>query len=859
MSLLPRDFRRRHGEEIMQLAAHYAEGRGWLGRSWVWLRAAVDLVVVSASGRGSLTESVRRDLGTGVRSLSRDPGFALFAIGIVGLGVGASVTVFSVARALLLRPLPFTEPERLVWVSNGEFGRGQELSSISVQSGQLEPLREVATQFTDVGGYHLFDRDGDHTLQIGDVPERATRLRVTPNFFDVLGVSPLEGRFFVPDELTDDGPGVVVLTYGGWLRFFGGSRSAVGESVVLDGATATVVGVLPPSFDFTEIFAPGRSVDYVSPFPLTEGSNRTGNTLGLIGRLAPGASIASAQAEAEALVRNDLTNEFDPVVRPLRDHLSGGFRPALSLLAASVFLVMLMVCANLSNLLLARGAARRQELSIRSAIGAGRGRLVRHLLTENLLLGLGGSALGVALAFWGTRQLASLDLPIPMLGQTRVDGTALALAVAAAVAVALLFGMVPALRATHADPGAALNEGARGSSDGRGATNLRHGLVVSQVAMACLLLVVSTLTARSLGQLAGTDLGYDPEGRIALRVDPSTRFADNASRLGYYSGILTRARATPGLNEVGLSDVLPMAFNRRWGFSVVGGSGEDRIYPYVRIVSDGYVGAMGLSLVRGRDLTADDDGASVRVALINDVLAERVWGGVDPLGAAFETSGQEYEVVGVVRATRQLSVDQAPGPEIFLPIRQVGDHSAVHMLIQGDRPPEDLAALARGAVREVDPSVPLDQVVTVESVVGATLSPRRFLVGLLAGFAFFALILAALGIYAVIAYSVSRRRREIGIHIALGATNQLVVGRMVRESLALTTVGLAVGIGASFLAAGILESQLFGIQATDPATLGGVAVLLTLVGALASWIPARRALAVSPVEAVRGGGGSGQG
>lgn len=852
LALLPRDFRREHGEEICELATRYAEGRSAVGRAAVWVRAAIDLMMVAAQSRRGVLDGLGRDIRYGLRSLRRDLGFALFAVGIVGFGVGASVTVFGVARALLLRPLPFMEPERLVWISNGEFGRGERLSNISVQSGQLEPLRNAATQFIDVGGYHLFDREGDHTLRVGTRPLRATRLRVTENFFAVLGVTPMVGRLFDDDEVLDDSPPVILLTHGGWLRFFSGAGDVVGSSVELDDGTATVIGILPPSFDFTRIFTPGSRIDYVAPFPLSERSNRTGNTLGLIGRLAADATIASAQAEAEALVRTDLTNDFEPVVRPLREHLSGSFRPALLLLTASVLLVMLMVCANLSNLLLARGAARQRELSIRAAIGAGRKRLVQQLLTESLILGLGGALLGIVLALNGTRFLASLDLRIPMLGDTRVDATALLLALGASVGVTLLFGVAPAVRGTDVDPNESLKDGARGASEGRGQATLRRTLVVSQVAIACLLLVSSALTVRSLVHLVDTDLGYDPSGRIALRIDPSTRFASDAERVGYYAEVLGRVREAPGIAAAGLTDVLPMAFNRRWDLDVVGRPDDDGVYPFVRVVSEGYLAAMGLDLLAGRDLTTRDGPAAPRVGLINEALAEGIWGDESPVGALARTSGREFEVIGVVRSTRQVSVDQVPGPEIFLPIRQLGDQPAVHLIVRGDRPAEDLIAVAREAVRGVAPSIPLDNVVSLDAVVGASLAPKRFLAWLLGGFALFALVLAALGIYAVIAYSVTQRRREIGIHVALGATNALVARRLVRESMAMTAVGLVAGLALSLLAARTMQAVLFEIEATDPVTLTGVAVVLLAVSGAASWIPARRALAVSPVEAVSG-------
>mgnify|MGYP002623363090 CR=1 FL=1 len=853
LSLLPERFRREHGEEICELASRYAEGRSAPGRALVWARAGLDLLVVAARGRTGLFDGLVRDVRYGVRSLRRDLGFALFAVAIVGLGIGASVTVFSVARALLLRPLPFDDPDRLVFVSNGDFGRGQALSAISVQSGHVESLRASATQFVDVGGYHLFDREGDHTLHLAGGPVRATRLRVTDNFFDVLGVEPIVGRLFAPDEVLDESPPVILLTWPSWQRHFQGDPGVIGSSVRLDATSATVIGVLPASFDYTQIFAPGSRVDYVAPFPWSERSHRTGNTLAVIGRLAPGATLASAQAEAEAAVLppGERINDFEPVVTPLREHLSGGYRPTVLLLSASVVLVMLMVCANLSNLLLARGAARERELSIRAAIGAERRRLVQQLLTESLMLAGAGTLLGVLLAVNGTRLLATLDLRIPMLGQTRVDATALVLAVGAAAAVALLFGVAPALRGTDVDPGESLQDGARGSSHGRGHSALRRMLVVSQVAMACLLLVASTLTARSLVHLTRTDLGYEPGGTIAMRIDPSQRFDDDEVRVRYLSDVLDAVRAAPGVRAAGLADMLPMAFNRRWDARAIDRS-DERVFPYMRLVSEGYVEAMGLEVVEGRSLTADDGPDAPSVGLINEVLARALWGDDSPVGSRVRTSGREFEVVGVVRSTRQLSVDQEPGPEMFLHIRQLADHNAIHLIVRADRPTEDMVALTRAAVRGVDGRVPLDQVVALGAVVDSSLAPRRFLAWLLGSFAAFALALAALGIYAVVSYSVAQRRREIGIRIALGATSTLVVRHLVRDTLTMTALGLTAGLGLALAASGLIRGLLYGVAADDPLTLGAVALVLLSVAVAASWLPARRALAVSPVEAVSG-------
>lgn len=874
LAVLPERFRAEHGEEIIELGSSYAEGRSWWGRATVWMRVAADLLIVGVGYRftrrskgvddrfpGSkrpAMEGITRDVRMALRSLRRDPGFSVFSVLIVGLGIGASITVFSVVQALLIRPLPFDEPDRLVWVSNGDFGRGQQLSSISVQVGHVVRMRAESSQLEDVAGYHLFDRDGDHTLMSGDTPARVTRLRVTENFLSVLGVEPVVGRFFTEEEAWDDGPRAIVLTHGSWLRYFGGDPGVVGSSVLLDDAPAAVVGVLPASFDFTSIFAPGQTIDYLAPYPLSPRSHRSGNTLGLIARLAPGATLAGARAEIGAFAVSEgeaaeRENTFHPVIRPLREHVSGGFRPAMLLLVGAVVLVMLIVCANLSTLHLARATGRERELAIRAALGAGRGRLFRELLTETVVVSGLGSGLGVLLAVQGTRVLSTLDLQIPMLGHATVDGHALTLAVVSAVAVGVVFGLAPALRGARLQLNEALKEGARGASSGRRHRRLRNSLVVSQVAIACLLLVASTLTARSMLHLLETDLGYEAEGAVAMRIDPAVRFDSDEERLAFYGTVLERVGGAPGISAAGLSDILPMAFNRRWDTRALNGDTENRVSPYMRIVSDGYLDAMGLTLVAGRDFTSADVTGTTGVALINEALALRLWGDRSPLGETLWSSGREPTVVGVVRPTRQLSVDQEPGPELFLAFRQVWDHNAVYLILRGERPPAELIDVARSEIGAIDPSIPLDRVVRVSEIVGASMAPRRFVTVLLTLFAAFAMVLAALGIYAVVSYSVTQRRREIGIQLALGATGNRVRRGFTRETLKLTGLGLLLGLAGAAFAGRVLEGSLVGITPLDPPTYIAVAAVLVGVSLAAAWVPVRSASRTSPLEVLHGG------
>lgn len=878
-ALLPRDFRENHFEDLVELAEHYAAGQSGPRRALIWVRAAGDMISVALlgrgrsigrAGRGSALDSLVRDVHYGARSLRRDKAWATFAVLIVGLGVGASVTVFSVVSALFLKPLPFEDPTELVWVSNGEWGRGQSLSAISVQGNYLADIHERSSQLSNAGGFHLFDRDGDHVLTAGAGPQRVTRLRVSPGLFETLGVEPRVGRLFSEEEVVQDAPDVVLLTHGFWTRAFGANTDIVGGTVTVDGATKTVVGVLPANFSYGDIFAPGRVIDYVEPWALTPRNFRTGNTVGIVARLAEGATLSSAQDEMDALAAaraaetGDATedrpywlNDFYPIVRPLRDHVTSGFAPMTTALVGAVLLVMLIVCANLSNLLLARGTLRDREMAVRAALGAARGRLIRQMLTESLLLSAVGAAIGTVLAIYGTQLISSLELGIPLLGLARVDAMGLTTAVGAAVAVGLVFGLVPALRASDIRLHEALKEGARGTSRGRGQARLRSALVIGEIALASVLLVASALTVQSLMELLSVDLGYAPDQVVAIRIDPPGRFESDQARDAHYTAILDRVREAPGINAVGTADILPMGFNRRWGTQLIDQPDSENMSPFIRVVSEGYLETIGATITLGRDVTSTDDMNSQGVALVNQTFASIAWPGENPIGRMVSTNG-EREIVGVVADTRLRSVDQESGPELYVPIRQLREHGSVHLMVRGDRPTDELVQVVQDRVRSVDGSVALDGVVTLGEVVDGSLASRRFLVSLMAGFALFALVLASLGTYSVISYSVAQRRREIGVHIALGASRSEVTGRVVRDTVRLTAWGLVLGLAAAAYATRFVEGLLYQTPRLDPAAYIATAVVLGGVALLAGFLPARRAAATSPTL-VLAGEGSGTG
>jgi putative ABC transport system permease protein len=799
------------------------------------------------------------DLRFSVRALRRDLRLTTFALLSVALGIGATVTVFSVIDALLLRPLPFREAERLVWIANGD---AYDLSARTAQVQYAWALERDSRSLVDVAGYSEFYGVGDHTLTSGaGEPERLTGVEVTRNFFPLLGVSPLVGRHFTAEEAVDDGPRVVLLSHRLWARRFASDPGVVGRAITLDGASATVVGVLPPSFDFGTVFAPGRRVDYYVPFPLTDRKNSQGNTLALVGRMRPGATVAGVQSEVSVIAerarregeaQRRRTNGFRPLVRELRDHVSGAYRPALLVLAGGVGLVMLMVCANLSNLLLTRATARERELAVRIALGAGRGRLVRQLLTESLVLSGAGAALGLLLAVGGTVALAhASSFRLPLLDQVRVDWTALAFALGAALVTGVVFGLTPALRVSAVRVDESLKDASRGSTGARHEWT-RAALVVAELALTCTLLVGAGLLTRSFVRVLDQDLGYRPERAVAVRIDPSRRFASAGERAAYFDEALRRVREAPGVQAAGLTDVLPMGFNRMWSAATARRVPDDQLaFPFVRVVSDGYLRAMGVPLRAGRDFRPTDDSASAPVVVVSAALARKLWPGQDPLGRTIVASDRTSAVVGVVDGLRYQSVEEAAGSDLYFPMRQMPDYSAVYVVARGARPAAELVAAVRAALRPTDPTLALTEVRTLQDIVDQSVSPRRLIVTLLAGFAAFALVLASLGTYAVISYGVAQRRREIGIRMALGATPSRVRSTVLSRTLRLAALGLGVGLLASWALGRVLRGLLFEVGASDPLTFAGTLAVLALVAAAAGYLPARRAARQNPASVLR--------
>jgi predicted permease len=814
----------------------------------------------SQSGNGGtpFLENLRRDVRYAVRTLLRDAGFAAFAILIVGLGVGASCTVFSVVNTLLLRPLPFRDPGRLVWIANHQ-DETNDMSGKTSQTDYLLDMRARNQSFEDLAAYYAFYGLGDAKM-IGDgQPERLTSVPVTQNFFPMLGVEPQIGRQFTAEECKQNGPRVTMLSDGLWRRKFAADPNIVGRALSFDGGPVTVVGVLPATFDFSTIFTPGSRVDMFEPLPLSPEINRQGNTVAIIGRLKPGVSVESARAETAVLGKllmaaHKERNDFEPKVSGLAQHVSGQLRPTLLVLACAVGVVMLIVCANLSNLLLARGAGRQKEIAIRAAMGAGRGRLIGQMLTESVVLSCCGAAVGLLLAFIGTRALAHLtSVSIPLLSDVRIDARVLGFTLVAALLTGLLFGLVPALQAQDLKLHDTLKDSNRGSSQGRGHAWIRGALVVSEIGLACVLLVGAGLLIRSFLRVLDVNMGFRPERAAALRIDPNSSYKTQEQKNSYFTEALHRVMDIPGIEGAGLSDSLPLGHNRSWGVAAKGVVYTPQDYPggFPRIISDGYFRAMGIPLQKGRDFTERDTKGALNVIIINETLAKNLWPGQDPIGKIVRADDPERTVVGVVGDVHHMALEEASGNEFYIPMRQTQDYGTVDLVVRTSMPTAELASRLREALRPIEPDLPTANMRTLQTMVDRAVSPRRFVVWLLGGFAGFALVLASLGIYAVISYSVSQRTQEIGIRMALGASAEMLQRSILLQTLGLAGIGMVVGVVASWALARTLSGLLFGVTSSDPATFAGMLVILTGVTALAGYLPARRASRIDPMEALR--------
>ena len=809
-------------------------------------------------------QTVWKDLRHAVRLLRRDSGFAFVAVLTLAAGIATVTVVFSLADAYLFRPLPFDAPERLVHVWTTDPREGD---SVRMSPADFRDLRREARSLEDVGGYYYTGMALGRDDGGGSDDGRARSVNVvllTPNLFPVLGVEPLLGRTPSPEESTEGRNHVVVVSYRFWQRELGGSEAALGAPVVLDGVEHTVVGVMPPEFVFpferAQVWAPAVLA------PPDESRELRGAALLVVGRLAPGADLGTAQTEVSGIMER-LADSYPETnagrgarVVPLREALLFFYdmvRTTFGVLLAAVLFVLLIICTNIGNLLLARASGRVREVAVRAALGAGRSRLVRQMLTESLLLALVGGLAGIGLA---ALLLGALEGAMPpdlyRVGSVGLGGRALLFALAATAGSALVFGLLPALQATGRDLVTALKNGGRsGAAGGAGTRRLRNALVVGQVAVAMLLLAGAGLTVRSFQELRTVQLGFEPAGLLTLETSlPSSEYPDGAARNRFYDRTLERIAALPGVESVAQIQPLPLNFESYGtSFEVEGGeplaSGERPYANYFK-VSPGALGTLGIPVLRGRDFAASDDAGARPVALINRTLAERHFPGQDPVGRQITVDETSRTVIGVVGDTKTFLISEDPAQVIYLPQLQTPT-ARRFTLVRTAGDPLVLAKGVRGAFQELSPTLPVTGTRTMERVVEESLGPWLAGTAGLTIIGLGALLLASLGIYGVIAYSVRRRRREIGVRIALGAGRGAVLRLILREGVGLTALGTALGLTGALGLGRVLRAVLFGVGSFDPLTFLGAPLVLALVALLATYLPARAAARVDAMETLR--------
>lgn len=796
-----------------------------------------------------------QDTRVALRSFAKQPGFVFTAVATLGIGIGGSVAMFGVLDASLFQSLPYTDSEALVLgrvTRSGEVGR-------TVSGRDWIDYRAETQSFSSLAAITPFRIS--RTAQGDGDAHRVRAMYVSPETFSTLGVSPLLGRDFVPADARPGAELVTMLAHAYWERWHGADPGIIGRAISINGVPVTVVGVMPPGFRILQ------DVDVFPVFHEDDGwaTARQFHNFLLIGRLASGAALSEAQAEVDVISRRlaeayPRTNEDKGLhLAPLRDALAEDYRTVLGMLVAAVALVLLIACANVAGLLLARGNARSAEMSIRSVMGAGQGRLGRQLLTEHALLALGAGALGIALATWIQRGIVAF-VAMDQLGpiDSALSGSTLVFGCALSLATVLGFGALPALRIARSSASATLRGGTRTTSD-RSSAAFRRGLVVAQVALTVVLLAGSGLLARSFAALRSVDPGFETERLLTAEITiPGDVYPDAAASIQFFSELSSRLAATPGISDVGLVTMLPI---RDPGNDVavatpeVYGSGSEPSV-HQRSVWPGYFDAMGIRVVAGRDLTrADADGAPAVIAL-SERTATAVFGDEDPIGrtVAVDIGTEEpelREVVGVVSDVITSSLEGGVIGAMYYPFHQRPSRS-MRLAVRASNAEVGVATIVRDQLRALDPSVPLAAVATMDEVISGSVADRRAIMTVIGLFSSIAVLLALVGLYGVLAYQVNRRRREIGVRIALGARRDDVARDVLSAGLRLATVGLAVGIVAALGATTLMRSWLFGVGSLDPITYLGVAAFVFVVTGLACFVPARRATRVDPVLAFRG-------
>jgi putative ABC transport system permease protein len=831
--------------------------------SRIGIRDASGFKAVRGNEGGSIVQTFWQDLRYGARMLMKQPGFTLIAVITLALGIGANTAIFSVVNAVLLRPLPYSDAGRIVAIQE----LGPQGDRRQVTPANFLDWRAQNTVFAQLAAI----RSRQSNLANDGQAERIETAVTSANFFEVFGARPQAGRLFAPaDEQAGHAP-VVVLSHRLWQRRFGGEANAVGQQLILDGKSYTVVGVAPPGFQYpnkTELwFPPLRLAPEINEtFDVTQ--TRGFGYLSAVARLKPAVSLEQAKAEMETITARlrkqypeTNNNRFNRVVT-LQTHLVGETSRLLWLLFGAVGCVLLIACANVANLLLARATTRRRELAVRAALGATRGRMLRQLLTESLSLALAGGLLGLLLAWWGVDALTRL-LPanFPRLGEIALDPPALGFALLASLATAIIFGLAPAWQSARIELQEALKESARGSVGAR-RNRLRGALVTAEVALSLSLLVGAGLLFRSFLRLQAVDAGFDAGGVLTMRLAPSgTNFREDPQYIGFYQKVAEKIAAIPGVEAVGAINTPPLSGGGETFDFRIEGEPEKPVDQWpganYRNVTPDYFRAMKIPIMQGRAFTERDNGSAPLVVIINQAAAARHFAGQNPVGKRVTFGGRDrsgqpiwHEIVGVAANVRSLELKDEAEPEIYTAARQDA-FAGMTFVIRASVEPASLGTAVRQATREVDPAQPVSDLRTMESVVVEAVTQPRFNLTLLGLFGGLALLLSAAGIYGVTSYAVAQRAQEIGIRKALGAQSGDVLRLVIRQAMAAVLPGVVIGLAIALASTRVMKSLLFGVSANDPLTFVAIALSLTLVALLACWIPARRATKVDPMIALR--------
>jgi len=803
-----------------------------------------------------------QDIRYGLRRIVQNPGFSAIAVLTLALGIGATSTIFSVVNAVLLRPLPFHDPQHLVAVS--QVTTDTQAGAVPMSFTKYEAIRDQSQSLARIAVYYPISP----SLGGESEPEQIAAARVSGDLFGLLGVAPQLGRGFDAAEMTPGGADAAVITDGLWHRRFGGEPTVLGRTLRLDGKDVTVVGVLPAAFRFPlQLPEPQVWMPRVSePDALTPAQVHSGASyLSFVARLQPGRTIAQAQAELDTInarYREQYGSYVDATrfrlqAQSLAESLVGTSRPPLALLLAAVAFVLLIVCTNVASLQLARGSARVREMAVRKALGASRVRLVRQLLVESLALSLVGGALGLLLALAAVPLAQQITAgTLPRLEETRVDGTVLLFSLALCGLTAVAFGVVPALHASRGDLQTGLRQGGRGSSDGAARSRLRV-LFVGEVAVALVLLTGAGLLVRSLAGLVSVDPGFKPQGVTAIPITlPVARYSQPARQADLFRQLLERAAALPGVKAAAATSYVPLSGAFRFVFfcpegRVCEGIGKDPVIAQRQITPD-YFEATRTPLRRGRAFTAADTAQSLPVVIVNETTARRYWPGADPIGKHLANSRDKVqrEVVGVAADVKFRSLDAPNIEEMYLPLAQ-SPWPSMTVLVRSDTDPRPLVAAVRRELARLDPDIAVSGVQSLDEIVSGSVAQPQLVERVVAVFAVLALVLASIGIYGVMSYSVAERTRELAVRMALGAGPREILRLVLGEGLGLTAAGLVLGLAVSLAATRLMSSLLFGVSATDPVTFGGAVAVLAATALLASFLPARRGMRLSPVRALR--------